>query len=464
MAEENIIPVIGGGNPEGNPEDVNGQMDVEEVLDTIEQELNEEQRNMVSLCDQVSNFGIQPQNVQVDKGIDSTFTLLVLTNTSIGKDKYIHEKRTVRWVCFDATTLVATNQVVMRFINDPTSKRVIIDCYAKFLLTEPAADVMEAVRSIRNAAATVYNSYICFSSGLFPPQLELMWGKIADFNLFTRNINISMRMSPLSNHKSVLKKGKGLAKLACKGECWIEKVNNTGLGLNLSELGQERLQDWFNKHLLNGMSAEVSHNTSCTVNDGTPCALQFTPGYKTPEMVLLLKQLGSFVEGAPVPRKENWGKQAKGNNKRDQDVLHPKLSVINRRTSTSSSSSGSSRRSSYVAPRYNKGRDQGDLLDQVNLVKIQRDNTDLQNVIFTLKAERQKEDQERRSREDQHIARVDHLHRELEHLGTDRRSLASKLLKAESDYLHVRDERDRLQAAADRRRDRGRESDSSERI
>ena len=298
---------------------------------------------------------------------------------------------------------------------------------------------MEAVREIRNKAAVTASCTICFSSALFPPQHELMWNKYTEYNLFCRNMNITMKVSPLSNHKSMLKKVKGLAKMATKGECWQEKREGTGLGETLSELGLDRQKTWFATHLIKGMTNEVSHATSCTVNEGSPASLQHTPGYKSPEMIILLKQLGSYVEGSQPARKEKWVSKGKwfGKGAREEDYLRPNLSSIHRRgSSASSSSAGSSRRSSYgAAPRYNNSGSQVDL---------QRENSDLSNIVSTLKAEKQRDEQERRAIEDKHHLRLDRLYAELEHLGYDRRSLAGKLLKSEQDYIHMKEDRDRI--------------------
>ena len=434
-AESNTIPVITATAP-SDDEEGPGPMHVEDPLEVAAREIEAERKNMDLLCSQVQDVGLDG-HVLTEKDELSAYQLIVLTNISIGSDRFTHNGVVVRWICFEATTIEATNTIVTRFIDDPSLKRVIVDCYSKFLKCEPVNDVMQAIRQICNKSALVYSSKLCFSSAVFPPHQERFWEKYSAFNVFVRNINIAMKMSPLSNHKGTLKKVKHLTKLATRGDCWQEKQNNTGLGSTLSSIGVQGQKTWFGDHLCKGMFREVSTDTSCTVKEDSPAKLQHTPGYKSPEMVTFLKQIGTYVEGSMPPTKERWGKKNKFN---QGDYLRPDLSSINRRGSnSSSSSSASSRRSSYVPPRYNKRPAQ-----DINLQQLQRENSDQANMITQLKADRLKEDQERRNREEKHILRLDHLHNELEHMGFDRRSLSSKLLKAEQDYIYMKEERDRL--------------------
>ena len=69
-----------------------------------------------------------------------------------------------------------------------------------------------------------------------------------------------MKLSPLSNHKAVLKKTNFLSKLVTRGDCWQEKLTGSGLGSTLSKLGIGRLANWFGEHLDKGM--EASNNAS----------------------------------------------------------------------------------------------------------------------------------------------------------------------------------------------------------
>ena len=190
------------------------------------------------------------------------------------------------------------------------------------------------------------------------------------------------------------------------------------------------------------------------MNEDRPCPIQFTPGYKSPAMVALLKETGSYVEGKMPPRKEKYLKN-KTTAYKSNNSLHPKLSSIGRRSSTSSSSGSSTRRSSnFSVPRYNQNRAGQGQNDHVRIVQLERDNTELRNEISALKSDRRKEERERRNREDQHIARVDRLHGELEHLGLDRRNLQEKLMKAQEDYVYANQDRDRLRDGNKRREGR----------
>ena len=433
--------------------DSNGDVDmtVDEVLAQAEafaRTLEKHHTSMDTLCQQVRNVGIQ----QPGERQKEVYLFLILSNLNIGVDRFIYLGEEIRWVSFDAMTLDATNAVITKFLEQPSKKKVLIHCHDKFLESESMADIMEAVRCIRNKVATMPNNLVCFTSSVFPPALEKIWDKIEEYNLFIRNLNISMNTAPLSNHKAVLKKANTLKNLVSKGDCWLEKVNGTGLGSTLSQEGLKRLRKWFCVHLLTGMG--YSNNAACTVNEGKPGPLQHTPGYKSPVMIAFLKQIGTYMPGSMPVRKDKYFKQRETSYK--QDPLHPRLSTISRRSSTTSSSSGSgssSRKSTFSGPRYGQsgrgtgrgagsdaGRAQYDLKDQARLIQLEKDNSDLRNQVASLKADKRREEQDRRHREDQHIARVERLHNELEYLGYDRRNLQEKLLRAEQDYVYARDD------------------------
>ena len=114
------------------------------------------------------------------------------------------------------------------FLRDPSTKKVILWCWDRFIPTTPVNEIMESMRVAGHMIAMKTNCEAVFPSILFAPALENYWNRISNVNLFARNLNISMRRSPLSSHKATLKKVKGFKQLCCRGDSWQEKKDGTG--------------------------------------------------------------------------------------------------------------------------------------------------------------------------------------------------------------------------------------------
>lgn len=356
----------------------------------------------------------------------------------------MHEGHEIRWVYLRRTKLEEIKKIILQFLDDPLKKRVVIDCLAVFWLEDHTTmnEVMTDMRAIVAKMNSVFVHTLVFSSELFPPALQKKWPHIASWNLYCRNLNIQMDMAPLGAHKSLLRKVKNLSKQVCRGEMWAEFKSGAGLGSTLSPEGIDKLTRWHAVHLLNGMNKKVDHGTPLTVNENEPEILSYTPGYKSPTMVAHLKKLGIYLAKPDGKGFKSWKKpyfnKNKGSNR--NDYLRPNLSSLDRRSSTASNSTAKSV-FSYARSGW---RGEGDLADQVKLARVESDNRDLQNVVATLREEKEKDGRKGRDREENLTNTIHRLFNEMEWYIKDRTELASKLIKAEQTLQQVKEDRDAL--------------------
>lgn len=445
-AESNLIPVMTGlrvadSDPGvqdmlvDKPEDRNGDAELDDMLRLQQEDHEREKNNMENLIQQVVQVELQP-DVEQEREV-SSYVYVVLADYEIGVDRYVHEGVEVRWVLVKRNTVAATLQIILNFLEDAMPKGIIVNCMNKYWQEQGGAvnDVMQAMRTIAEKMTTVFTHNLVFSTSLFRPCLEKIWPKIAQFNLFTRAMNIQMRKTPLGVHKCLLRKVKSLKQMAVKGDMFTEFLSNAGVGKNLSPAGISKVCTWFGNHFINGMQSVIDHDTPLTVNENEPASLTYTPGYKGDVMVSFLKEMGTYK---PPLQYKRWQKGV--NKDLRADFLRPRLNSIGRRESSSSSSSSSSGRRSGSS-----GSRQGENMPAyVKILNLEREKLDLQNVVQSLKDAKEDERKEYRRGEESLTATIQRLFGEMEWMSRDRTELASKLIKAEKELLQTKDDRDHL--------------------
>ena len=444
LPEGRPIPLIQVWRPD---EEMSVDVSVDEMLQREQDELDQEKRNMDLLCDQVQCVGLQQQNVDpVDEiPVIHKFTYIILADYSIDMDRFQHGDHTIRWVLVRSNTILETETVINNFLQDPHPKGLVIHCFTRFFLElkYKLDDVMTAITNIATKMKNIFIHNLVFSTSPFYPCMEKKWPQVAAFNLFTRNTNIAMGKTPLGLHKSLLRSVKSLGKMAVKGDMFQEFREGSGVGASLTHEGVEKICHWLGQHCVRGMETTVDNYTSLTPNESVPECLSWTPGYKGDLMVRFIRQMGTYKG---LPRySSNSGKyqrqQYQRNKDQRRDTLRPSLASIGRRPSTSaSSSSASSIRSSSVATRV----EGGDLADQVRLVKLERDNQDLRNVMQTLKDKAEEERRDRRRGEENLTNTIQRLFSEMEWMSRSRQDLSTKLIKAEQELLVMKEDRNYL--------------------
>lgn len=440
------IPVITVQRPDDdNDMSVDGEPDLDGLIEQEQEEMNQEKRNMESLCHKVQSVGLQPQPATEARSF--RYTYIVLSDFDIGKDRFEHDNVEVRWVLVQRDTIKATVTIILNFIDDPSPKGLIIMCMNRFWqeLNLPINDVMNSMRTIANRMSTVFVHNLVFATSPFLPCMEKKWPQAASLNLFIRNLNIEMSRTPLGIHKVLLRKVKSLGKMCVKGDMYIEFREGTGVGKTFTPEAIDKICKWIGQHCIRGMDKTVDHFTPLTVHDSEPESLSWTPGYKGDLMVGFIKQMGTYK---PLPLRRNPNskpyqrQQAQRNRDQKRDTLRPYLASIGRRPSTSASSSSccSSGRASSKDFRI----EEGDLVDQVRIVKLERDNQDLKNVLQTLKDKNEEERRDRRRSEETVSNTVQRLFGEIEWMIRDRVELASKLTKTEQALIQMKDDRDHI--------------------
>ena len=432
--------------------DVTGDTTQEEEVPTLDELIEQhriadeiERKAMEELCSQVMQVGIADP---------SRYMHIVLSSLDIGKDRFVYEGQEVRWVLIRRNRMEDVKKIIINFLSDPLPKRIIVDCLARFWidLSVPMRDVMTTMKGLASRMDTIFNVSIVFSSEVFRPTLENRWPYIAAWNLYVRNINIQMNMSPLCVHKCLLRSLKNQSKMAVKGDVWFEFKTGAGLGSTLNADGIQKVTKWYGKHLKEGMDRKVDHSTPLTSNENEPECLAYTPGYKTKVMVTHLKIAGLNRPERPDPRGErgSWKRRNYNNSKvhrvpynREAGGSQQSLHSVERRASTSSSSSSSTGSTARSVFSYGKGGKRGGV-DLADHVRVERDNQDLRNIVETLKDQKEQEIQKRRDREENLGNTIQRLFNEMEWINKDRTELSSKLIKAEMGLHQMKEDRDAL--------------------
>ena len=436
-----VIPVISVTRAEEDMQ-VDGQPTLDDMIEQQLEETDQEKQNMEALCSQVQSVELQPEPA-ADQGA-AKHTFIVLSDVDIGRDRYHHLETEIRWVLLRRDTIKETVTVILNFISDPHPKGLVIMCFNRFwqFMGVPINDVMCAIRTIANKMSTVFIHNLVFSTAPFLPCMEKKWPQAASLNLFIRNINIELNRTPLGLHKSLLRKVKTLGKMAIKGDNFVEFREGTGVGKTFTPEAIGKMCRWIGNHCLRGMAHTVDHFTPLTVHDNEPECLSWTPGYKGDLMVGFIKQMGTFkpLPSSCVISPRYKRQQAQRNRDQRRDTLRPYLASIGRRPSVSSSSSNSSRRSSSGGMRV----EEADLADQVRIVRLERDNQDLKNVLQTVKDKAEEERRDRRRGEETVSNTVQRLFGEIEWMIRDRIELSSKLTKAEQALIQMKEDRDAI--------------------
>lgn len=455
---------VDGENTEGRETDDSAMDAQESGEDTIN-----------DLCDQVKKLG-EPGSGEPG-GVQEVFRYeyIVMSDRCPPEVSFEYEGVEIKWMHVDKLTVADTQVEIMRLLDDAAPKNIIVWCYNKFILNKDSTnEVMESIKLVRNKAKDNTRHSVALADCLFVPELESRWKDISVFNFYVRNINMSMSRTPLSPSKGFLKKVKHLTKLAVKGTCWLEHENNTGLGTNLSEEGWNKIRRWFGAHMLSGMQ-ELNTRTLPGKQEW-PAPLYLTPGYKGSVMVNCLISKGTYryPDSPSVKRARAELARLIGN-----DILHPNLSSIHRRFSTSSSGSSSSRRSSgsgrlpynrqpsvserQTSPRYSRQPsvserqespryNEAEVKEKLQVSKLERDIADLIKEIEVLKESREREVEKRRVIEDRLYSRLDRLGSEMEWQARDRRSLESKVAKLKDDLRYLKEARDEYRSELEKER------------
>lgn len=456
--EESLEVTGGGGDPAQDRENseeterlFQQAADLMDECNTDKVEGNDD-ANLAALCDKVAQLGGEKSPSPEESDV-FRYKYIIVTDMTIPEASYEYEGILVEWLHVNKSTVPETQAEVMQLLDDPTPKNLIVWCFNKFILNADCTNMtLEALKLIRNRAKFCTTHFLTIADCLFVPSFEHRWRDISTYNFYVRNLNLSMLRNPLCPSKAFLKKVSHLPKLAVKGTCWLEHENSTGLGTTLSEDGLNKLRRWFGAHMVAGKEGVNVHTSSG--KEESPAPLYETPGYKSDEMVNLLKSAGRYTLPDPPSVMRDKQRLAK---LIGREYLRPNLASI-RRFSTASSSSSGSRRAPYnrftpgpsrqSSPRYKEE----DVQERLKTSKLERDISDLLKEVKQLKESKEKEIEKRRLIEDRLYDRLDRLALELEWQGRERRNLEGKLYKLRDDLRYMKEDRDDLSKKLDQQR------------
>lgn len=439
------------------------------ALADIERTIVRDREEFASLCNKLDMVGISgPQH--------PGFALLVLSDKEIGKDKIIEDGLIMRWFCVKTDRgMVRILEQVTKFLMDTNPKMLILDCWNQFITRESTGKIMKYMTAVRNVVKDYPMHKVVFPSFLFSPELQPWWDEIASLNVVTRNLNLSINMTPLQLHKCLLKRSKGQRQLTVRGDDWEEHRMNSGLGKNLSQQGIKRVTDWMMTHFKKGMHGVVDPKTALLVTEDTPAPLYCSPGFKSYTMVQLLKLQGTYDIDADLVRTGRGRRFSVGSSRssRSDSVLRPRLQGVSKknwnnskferrseRSDRSDSGHGSWRRGSY-----DRVDDHGEepCPNELKVTELEGVVADLQARLEVIRKEKTKEEKVRKEIEENYSSRCERYAHELEWMAHDRRVLSEKLIVVEKESARLGEDRDRLRDLRDDWRDRARDLENKKR-
>ena len=452
-------PADGAGEPVLPPAEPMDQT-LDEMIAEFEQEFLQEAADMADLAKQLEGVALVGENSKGSVG----FKNVVISDKCIGADRFSFEGQEIRWVYLktDKTLGYVVNQL-LRFIEDPTPKCIVIDVFNQFLASEPIGKIMQSISQIRNKMWENKTHWVVFTSCLFGPFQEPWWDEVSALNVFIRNINLSLQVTPLQLHKSMLKKVKGLKQLCVRGSDWEEHRLGTGVGKTLSAGGIERIKDWIGAHVVKGMLKPVDENTASLCNEDSPAPLHISPGFKSWKMVQFLMSLGTWDADSiyfNVRRRSSIAsndssrslKTGSSSSVKSDDILRPILAGItrsNRYTKPKQDQRpGRKNNTRWSNKKNNTWKQSGAQRDQ-SPCSYRLQAEDLEAQVADLKREHSLENRRRKETEEKYAHRCERLSSELEWAGVDRRSLEDKNRALEKEVARLSEDRERLRDLRD---------------
>ena len=465
IPDEGLQPDIEVVLPPNNPQPMEVEQDtIAAALADIERSIVRENEEFESLCQKLDMVGISgPKH--------PGFAIVVLSDKDIGKDRIVKDGLIMRWVCVKTDGgMVSIMEKVTKFLMDANPKKLVLDCWNQFITRESTGKIMKYMTAVRNVVKDYPMHKVVFPSFLFSPELQPWWPELASLNIVTRNLNVSLDMTPLQLHKCLLKGSKGHKQLTVRGDDWKEHQDQSGLGKNLSEQGIKRIIDWLMRHVKKGMHGPVDAKTSLLVNEDTPAPLYCSPGFKSYTMVQFLKLQGTYDLEADLARTSSGRRLSVGSSKssRSSDVLRPKLQGVHKKSwkdkrpdysDSGYSASGTwSRDPSWRRDSYDRPKLETDPFPlHIRITELEGVVADLQAKLEVVRSEKAKEEKVRKEIEENYSSRCERQAHELEWQAHDRRILSEKLIVVEEKMARIADDRERLRDLRDDWHDRARD-------
>lgn len=167
------------------------------------------------------------------------------------------------------------------------------DILLAFFMQNQDEELMDAVRTLTEAAIAGGRHRITFSTARYPPDFERHWSAISDVNNALRTFTQKVGEQSLSIHKAFLTPQDGV--LVCFAACYEEYYKKSSLGKTPSELAVQIVLGWVESHHRHAYQHPRRPKERVLAPLPLPLPIAMTKEWASDEyMVRLLKSRGLF--------------------------------------------------------------------------------------------------------------------------------------------------------------------------
>jgi hypothetical protein len=192
--------------------------------------------------------------------------------------------------------LEEVTELILVDLRSKEPKMISVCCYQVFLSTHTIQEITEQLSIITAAAQQAKIHRLVLASTIYVPTQEKLWSEQAKLNFEIRRLSTLLARPTIPLHKITLFVQPELKTCAVKKACYSEAIAGTGLGENLTPDTVLKVKEWVLKYHRTGCEENAPIGWRMTAWDLKPVPLQYTPGYKNPTMINLLKTQGHYRE------------------------------------------------------------------------------------------------------------------------------------------------------------------------
>ena len=186
-----------------------------------------------------------------------------------------------RWVSLANRSLDEMVDLTIQSIKERSTPKNILVLFFQKYIGGISVEVLKGHvwRIVREAREQRWNK-VCFSTCWFVPSHEKVWGDVKEFNSVVHEANVSMGVSKVSLHRSIMSPvSPGSYKLRNRCAMWLEFQLGLALGMHLSHEGVaavvKAVVRVLNMAFKMGDKLESKHDK----DKGIPPSLSITPGW-----------------------------------------------------------------------------------------------------------------------------------------------------------------------------------------
>ncbi len=205
-----------------------------------------------------------------------------------------HTKFPILFKTIGDETLETFTEKTLKWMEDEQRPMYIsADILPAFFMESHNDELMEAVRTLTEAAISGGKHRITFSTARYPPDYERHWSAISDLNNELRKYTQDVGEQSLSIHKAFLCPQDGV--LVCFAAMYEEFFKKSSLGKTPSELAGEIVGGWVESHHQHAYKHDRRPRSRVLAPLPLPLPISMTREWANDEyMVRLLKSRGLF--------------------------------------------------------------------------------------------------------------------------------------------------------------------------